>query len=680
MKPLWVGSVNGLYHELYEPNCGVYSDNKKIINKQLDVNSIFWSILLDEKRIDSLITKLQQELKTIKSVSPQFISVASNPSLFKSKIRQAAIYICDAAISPKDFFVMIETLSILCEIYSVFEFRPFRLTLQDGFQLNDFSSEEISRNSATANTNPYYHFSKKEIFPIIKEYNPNILFLCGKINYFTLTLARLVKLSSPNTHICITRHSSEYYSLNKIDLYLTKNKHLFSIIDSIILEYFESTERQIIQTLRQKNDISTVPNLIFKNEKLEIKKNVCSVGNNCDDFNIRFRKSKGKYNLSIPPKKIANIHLEPLTKCYWNKCNFCGINEKYSHTDNSTTLLDSRLNRLTEYTKEIDYLWFTDEAIHPQKLLVIARNFIEHETNIRWQARCRIEKSLLENNLPYLLAKSGLTELRLGLESASYAVLKAMGKFEEDFSLELLYKIVKEYSKYDVSIHLPMIIGFPGERHFDRQKTYEFLSKLKSEFPTLTFNINRLIMDVSSSLFSAWHNFPITGVSLPCLPENYIGNFVNWNSELKESDLILDKERNYYMRNSLYSWMPLNSVTEPVILYRLSETIRHTLVWKSRNKDIEVSDFELHNEFILAEDLVVSQTDADKYLVYNFGSHHYIEGNHYLLEVLNVWETPHTVLSGIKTLINMNPNVFISGELNPLVKQLHGFGFLVAAN
>ena len=131
-------------------------------------------------------------------------------------------------------------------------------------------------------------------------------------------------------------------------------------------------------------------------------------------------------------------------------------------------------DRLIEKLPQIKFFWFIDEALTVTQLFAIATSFIKSGKEIFWQARTRIDEKLLSKELIKVLKESGLKELRLGLESASYSVLQKMNKFDDSFSFAMVKRIVKEYSENNISIHFPIIVGFPGETNFDRKLTYDF--------------------------------------------------------------------------------------------------------------------------------------------------------------------------------------------------------------
>lgn len=372
-----------------------------------------------------------------------------------------------------------------------------------------------------------------------------------------------------------------------------------------------------------------------------------------------------------------DIHLEPFSKCHWNQCTFCGINKKYHHEDNHSTGESFRvkLAQIKRLSGTYPYLWFIDEALPPEQLRTLAQGLLSNGVNVCWQARCRASHALLEDGLPELLYEAGLRELRIGLESASYPVLKLMHKFEDGFRLEMMENIIRKYTELGISIHCPMILGFPQETQGDRRKTYEFLSELHRKYSLFTFNLNILCLDVSSSLFHHWAEYQIQEIHFPCEPQYFLGNWVLWMSTAMEQEI--EAERQSFMREQLYPWLPANALTPPTILYRLSETARRTLLWKATGMWDEKPVFTFSMELRTAPSLVISQESDDLYLIYCWETHHYMHGNRFLLDLLEAFREPQNVTAVIKSLVTANPAVFRYEELPDLVCRLFDHGYLI---
>lgn len=649
MNKIYINNIGGLYDELYNPDFFYRTDCSIVQNEYLDANSVFWHKILDSQNISYIVNLLIENKTTLSNMTYRDLSIIANPNLFIQNVLQARDNICDQGISPRAFFQYIETLEILCDLYSRYYFLPYRFSLTQGIEFDELSSKKILEVALNPSINPLYTWIKSDIFPLLADYAPDIVFFEGRPSVFFATLAIMLKKYNVNIKLCITRHSSEYFSLNKIDFCLKKNTFIFSYIDIIVLEYFTQTENAILEALKEKKSLNCINNIIYINAQGKIIQTPYQkVAQNTAILERRKKSQNCTYCIS--PDKILNIHLEPYKKCYWNKCTFCGINKKYHFSDMpSENKLEEQLHYIKNYITEnsIKYVWLIDEAIYPDDLRNIATYIIENQIHIYWQVRCRIEKALLQEDLPKLLAKAGLKEIRLGLESGSKYILKLMQKFDNDFSFDLLEEIVCTYSNYGISIHVPIIIGFPGESKTERQKTYELLSYLRRKYELFTFNINILGMDISSTLFREWYKYDIEDVHFPYPKSEYLGNLLEWKSEYFDYEL-LDRERNAFMREMLYPWMPQNSLCKPYIFYRFSETIRNTLIWKTKRLISPV--IEKKNYIVKCSDnTVVTSIDKDVFLIYQWNSHHYLRVNKTFLNIYNVWRTPKSIEDGLSS-------------------------------
>lgn len=668
MNYIRISSVGGLFHEFYNPTPnGLSTTDLNLNGNELDATDFFWTHIFDTKNIEQIIDK-------IVPLSPQYIAITSDTDTFIRQVEIAKNSICNPDITAKDFFRYLETLSIVCKIYSEYIFNPHRLTLQNGFETNNFSASQIYHDCLEHQKNPYLNFIMQYVLPHIRKSLAPVIFIDGAPTFYNMAICRLIKNEFSNVHICISHHSSEYYSLNKLEPYLTQNEYLFKMVDSIILEYFDETENQLLSALENGKELSTVSNLIYKNK---------------DKISMTpYKAEKKNYapviEIQNPASKLVNIHLQPYNMCYWNKCTFCGINKKYHFNNNEVTqnALEISLNYLkTHLHKGIKYIWFIDEAISPYKLKYIADFFIQNKIDIIWQARCRVEKSLLDKNLIEHLQKSGLKELRLGLESASLNVLKRMNKFDEDFSLEVVEKICSAYSDYGISIHFPMIIGFPGENVHERKKTYDYLHYLCKKYPLISFNLNIFNLDISSQVFCNPDKYEIREIYYPCPLHDFLGNILQWDmGNNLEKQLFI--ERDQYMREMLYPWMPTDASLKPHIFYRLSETIRHTLKWKAQENDnistMNASSIDPQTNLFVPNTLVYG-FDAKRniYIIYNWQTHHYMIGNKRLIFILDFFKTVHTISDAIDYLAMYDPNVYIPEDLKGLFLKLYQRGYLI---
>lgn len=671
MNYIRISPVGGLFHEFYNPTPNGLSTTALNLNgNELNANNLFWTLIFDIKNIKQVIDK-------IVPLSPKYIAIKSDTNVFIRQVEIAKDSICNPQITPKEFFRYLETFSIVCKIYSEYVFNPHRLTIQNGFETDNYSASQIYHDCLDEQKNPYLNFIRQYILPKIRESLPSVIFIDGVPTFYNMAICLLVRNEFSNIHICISHHSSEYYSLNKLELYLIQNEYLFKMVDSIILEYFDETEKQLLSAIQNGKELSIVSNLIYKN-----KDKICVT-----PYKVKKKDYAPVFDVQYPASEMVNIHLQPYNMCYWNKCTFCGINKKYHFNNEETTdnALEISLNYMKAHlSKEIKYIWFIDEAIHPHKLKYIADFFLQNNINVIWQARCRVEKLLLDKNLIECLQRSGLKELRLGLESASSDTLKAMNKFDKDFSLEVVEKICSAYSDVGISIHFPMIIGFPGEDTYERKKTYDYLHYLCGKYPLVSFNLNVFNLDISSHVFRYPDKYEIREIYYPCPLQDFLGNILQWKRG-DDSEKQLFKERDQYMREMLYPWMPVNASVRPHIFYRLSETARYTLRWKTqRSKAVPAANtvsMELQTEVLIPSTLVYGMdTERKVYIIYNWETHHYMIGNKYLIFIFDFFKTAHTISEAIVYLTTYDPEVYIPEDLNILFFNLYQRGYLTDSN
>lgn len=678
LKILRLKGINGLYDELYKPN--PYCLDEISINIHdgiLDMGQFFWAEILSDKSVINLLNIVKHNIND-NNLSPQILSAIADENLFLHNVKMAKVFLCDQGRTPQEFFSYVETLSILCSMYNQFVYGDKELTVNNGFFIDETSSKDLYLNCCNPTENPMANWIIDNIIPVILNYEPDIIFCDGRPTISFFTVAKILKDKKIPCHISSSRNSSEYYSLSKIRKYLVKNKYLFLAFDSIILDDFNNIEHQLIQSIAIHTSLDNVKNLIFNSNK-GIQ---CTVGNidntkKSSRIEIQSRLGISRDEFIISPHYIEDVHIMPAAKCYWNKCVFCGINKKYlfDDIDNDNVFLENLATLKNNIeTNNIKYIWFIDEAIPPARLRMIAEYFLKEDIHVFWQARCRIEECLIDNDLPELLSRSGLRELRLGLESASLKVLKLMNKFPDGFSLKIVTKIVNEYHSHGISIHFPMIIGFPGETKEDRRLTYDYLSFLKTKYPSFTFNINILSMDVSSKLFEDWSQYNIKKIELPCNPDEFLGNITNYD---EKQYAILDAERDSFMQDNLYPWYPADAYTKPHIFYRLCETIRNTLIWKSLPGYESEDIYDLTSSYLkLCKNVSYYNLTDDAILIYNWNTHRYLKSTQKFMELLNTCKEPQNFTSLIKSAKDIIPGY----DCILIIKRLIKYGFLLPSN
>lgn len=669
---------NGLYRELYDPSPEFLSSSfGAVVNGVLDANTIFWADILSE---ETILATMRESSQMEKSAPLPIKAAYYDHQSFARRIAEATMKVADQGISPQKFFSYVESLNIYCNIYTRLADGNFSLTVQNGFSLNEDSSKELFENCLDKEQNPYLDLLIKKIIPELKQHEPKVVFLAGRPGYFSMSLARLLKKEPFNPVIVISRHASEYYSMNKIDHLLLQNTYLFQAIDAVILEYFSNTERAVVDAVLNSIPLSEINNLICRSEDGAIIHTGYQVNLSDEGMPaIEKRPRNSVCAFDVSPDQVVNVHLFPHIKCYWNRCAFCGINKKYHFENpvNAYCRIYDHLSYLKANVTRESYIWFIDEAFPPNVLSQIAQYIAAEMPGVKWQARCRIEPELLCSGLPEQLSKSGLRELRLGLESGSYRVLRKMNKFDEAFSFELLEELCRKYTDCGISIHFPVILGFPGEGPEDRRETYDLLRKLTDRYPLVSFNANLFGLDISSKVFRNWTDYDVLEICFPCAPSHYLGNILPWNNDTIDMRMI-SLQRDQIMRDLLYPWLPAHALTPPHIFYRLSETIRNTVVWKDRSlwtKSRKVVDMSAQ---VQCGDLTIMEGEnSDVFYIYSWETHHYMLGNSNVIKLLTAFSAPRPISEGVIAFNESMANQYTENDLQPLLSRLISDRYLV---
>ena len=628
MEILNVYSISGLFYELYHPNVQLHKCEPldfTSVNPLNRLNALFWADLLSLDNIDRLLKKMEDTMSDSSELSDIEKAVLSNKTLFTRLVHQAPLEIVNQANSEKKMFSYMEQIEIACKLFSKYLYAPFSITIQDGFQEPSLSSKVLINNMLDNSKNPYLGFLGKYVFRHLDKLCPKMIWINGQPKLSSLAIAGYLKQEHPNIFVGVRYHSSEYFSLNKIDDLLLGNTDLFSLVDCVVLDDSRNTCFQVERAICDGNgSLADCPNIIYIDRSSQSirRTHIQKVTYSFDEcINRRLAADYSKVNY-ISPSTVANLRLNPNTACYWNKCTFCAINKKYKFIQNQETeTFDKKINYIEDCIKDgVKYIWFEDEAIPPDQLDRFADLLLHRGIAIYWQVRSRIDTNFT-TALATKLYHAGLREIRFGLESANIRILGLMNKFPESITLDTVENIVKIFTEIGIHVHFPMIVGFPTETTQERIETYIFLKKLREKYVRVSYNINVLMLDIASDLFKNFQKYQISSLSFPCSPNEYLGNMINYECvSMLESKQSIDMKRNEFMRDTLYPWMPRSAQIKPNIFYRLSETIRNTLLWHCGADGQKTTCF-VEQIYALNECLSVWKNSDGHYRIYNWFSH-----------------------------------------------------------
>lgn len=692
MRQIFLYPVTGLYNECHDVDFVAMqaAAAPTLGNPQTlrSLNDLWWKRFLDRGSVEQVVSRLHRHLASGLDAPLVFEAVKAAPDLFVDEVVDAPRRLVDLGAGPRSAFQALETLQIFADLHSQLVSRPFELSLQEGYVVNELSSLELVQSALNPALNPYLNFLEETAFPLFEQEVPDLAWLVGRIKLSTFAMAMRIKQLNPACHIAVVGHSSEYYSLNKIAKYLKSNGHLFSVVDSVVLDDFDNTPRLLREALEAGHDLESVPNLMYTDGRY-IQQTGYITAERKLDADLRVPVPRLEYeDMAAPATVVAETRLWPAAQCYWNNCNFCAINRRYNTLPkNSFASEDARADLMHRLAQDgIRYLWSVDEAIPPVNLGILADELIARGSPMAWETRSKIDKNFSED-ICVRLGKSGLREIRLGLESGNARVLSSMGKYAEGWDLSTVEAIVERFHSAGVSVHFPTIIGYPGETDDERQDTYRFLEYLVEAYPSVTFNINVLGFDVASRLFEEYESFGVTTLRWPVPTKYFLGNLIDWDcAETPFNYDALDQERNVFMRRVLYPWMPDTARIEPYIFYRLTETSRSTMVWKAQRAERGMwkepaLTADLDQDVATDRCLVVMGPfsrgrfdDELHYSCYSWMTHQGFECDQFALSVLEALRTPMSI-AVLADRIEVD-----RAELEPVVLALVAVGAIREAN
>lgn len=656
MKELNFHPLAGLMHEpnkadlMRDPDAVPAPSPKESLK---NANRLFWETLLAKDAIHSMICLAQNKYLHAPCEIVQSAAVLENPELFVNQVEKALVSLDRPVVAEQSFFVAMETLTILCKMYSEFVYHPFQLSVSKGFALNRADTRVLVRDSLSPVGNPYYGFVSETIFPAVEADPPGILWLMGTPGFDAMALAMLVKQKFPKTHICVVDSPGEYYSLKKIRQYLKENRLLFRVIDSILLEDGDEARAALIRAVEENTHLDEVPELLYFDAQENRIKESGAAG--FQKKVIAVFPDPAESRPDWAERRLLALKLWNRNACYWNRCTFCGINGKYSRgaTGRQFRGIDEKIGFIREMAlKGYRFFWLNDEAVPPDVLRSFSKDLIKENLDIFWQVRSRIDAGFTRE-VCEILTKAGLREIRFGLESANPRILKLMNKFPRDFDPALVERVVKRCHESGISVHLCLLLDFPTETYEERAETFEFLRRLKHRYPSVTFNLNRFMLDITTRVYEKYETFGITSIEWPCPARHFLGNTVKWDSNSRyASRRNIDAQRNGFMREILYPWMPSTSITPAFNFYAQYENQALTLLRKAdpaSSRPEKNAVLYPDTRIVRSRDAVYSKKQGNgTYRFYIWNTHHYYDCDPETKALYDIFTRPQTIGQGLE--------------------------------
>ena len=288
----------------------------------------------------------------------------------------------------------------------------------------------------------------------ILEYNPRYVgFTCFSAHNFgsIINLSKLIKQKNPEIKIVVGGPCTIWIGGNE----LIKNK----IIDYYVIGYGEEA---ILKILNGESFIGVNDNQSCRQINLS--------NNPFPDFS--------DFDLS---KYIGNVLYTYSSRGCTQNCTFCDVNDIWNgyNTRDPKRVVEEMSNGVSKYnTTKFE---FCDSLINGSlsNMRGVCNELKLFKFN--WVGMFRIRK-MLDSDYD-LLAESGCTLLKIGIESGSLVVRKDMGKH---FTNEEIFATLDNLQRVNIEVALFFITGYPTETEEHHQESLDLITKISNRYSNIS--------------------------------------------------------------------------------------------------------------------------------------------------------------------------------------------------
>ena len=280
-----------------------------------------------------------------------------------------------------------------------------------------------------------------------------------------LTFCRMIKEAFPDIHITVGGNI-----VTRLQEELPKQTRFFTeIFDTAIMYEGEHALLWLLEALAGDRPISTIPNLIYRDEKgihvnpeIHTERMTALPLPDFDGFPLD--------SYFVPVRILPYLATRG---CYWGRCTFCDHGQGYF--DQYRGLTAPQVVQQVKALKEkyqAEHFLFADESYPPALLKKVVPLLIDQEVGIKWTTLIRFEESLQDPALWAKIKEAGCCTLYYGMESANERVLNLMDKHVKKSVIANNLKLASESGVWN---HVMAFYGFPGETREEAEETRQFL-------------------------------------------------------------------------------------------------------------------------------------------------------------------------------------------------------------
>jgi len=255
------------------------------------------------------------------------------------------------------------------------------------------------------------------------------------------------------------------------------------LIDIAVFGEGEQTLLDLVQTIRNKGDLKSIPGLAFQ-KKGKVVVNGKRSFLKMNDLPL------SKWSL-MPKEVLEDIILIPThtSRGCPHQCAFCinSITNNFWRGYSPEKVLEGleKIKQLSYFQDKPMRFWDENFFTDIPRAKAIIEGMIERKLDRPWETTVRVDyirEGMIDDNFLNLLKKSGCYLLSYGGESGSEIVLK---KINKGIKPEQIIYSAKQTLKYDIIPQYSFMVGLPGEEPADIKKTIQIIDQLTDLSPQI---------------------------------------------------------------------------------------------------------------------------------------------------------------------------------------------------
>jgi radical SAM superfamily enzyme YgiQ (UPF0313 family) len=283
--------------------------------------------------------------------------------------------------------------------------------------------------------------------------------------YFSLELARRIKLASPESLIIMGGPQTSLYSSGMV---IIEDPN----VDAIVLHEGDETLPLMLHDFQERGELLKIPGLIFKKNGVIVDGGMREP---IPDLDSIYFPDYDDFEL-VTYADPRRLDIFSSRSCI-NLCHYCNERNYFSkYRFRSGRNIFQEVKYQLERFPQVAFFNFSDSVLNGAMEAVdeFCHLLIDNNIKIKWGGQAVIRKEMTLDRLKFM-RKAGCSYLSFGVESGSDSVLKSMNKTR--FDAKLASEVLKATHLSGINTYANFMFGYPTETDHDFQKTIDFIQQ-----------------------------------------------------------------------------------------------------------------------------------------------------------------------------------------------------------